>query len=92
MLFHGASDRSVNDLDIWIDSKRDNALRCFDALRNIAPGAFPFPAECLAVRGKKIDLRNLRYDAEIFTSMDGPVSMTHIPDGARLNRMASSYP
>lgn len=71
MLFHGDNDRPVNDLDIWIDNNRENALKCFDALQNIAPGAFPFSAGCLAVRGKKIDLRKLHCEAEIFTSMDG---------------------
>jgi hypothetical protein len=71
MLFHGDEDRPVNDLDIWIDSEKGNAYRCFDALNAIIPNSLDFRPNSLAIKGRKINLRGSRYDVEIFTSMDG---------------------
>lgn len=71
MLFHGDGDRQVNDLDIWIDNEKENAYRCFEALQAVMPGSLQFTPECLSVRGRKINLKGNRYDAEVFTSMEG---------------------
>lgn len=70
MLFHGDEDRQVNDLDIWIDNKTQNAQKCFEALQAVMPGSLPFAPGSLSIRGRIIDLRGARYDVEIFTSMD----------------------
>jgi hypothetical protein len=71
MLFHGDEDRLVNDLDIWIDSEKGNAHRCFDALNALMPDSLDFRPSLLAIKGRRINLRSSRYDVEIFTSMDG---------------------
>lgn len=71
MLFHGDEDRIVKDLDLWIDSERENARRCFNALNAIMHGLLNFQPTDLLKRGLKIDLRKNKYDVEVFTSMDG---------------------
>jgi len=71
MLFHGNEDRTVDDLDIWIDNRKENAQRCFSALQTIMPDSLCFTPEKLSVKGRKVDLRRNYYDVEIFTSMEG---------------------
>lgn len=71
MLFYGDDDRLVNDLDIWIDREEENAHKCFEALNAILPNCLNFQPSFLVVRDRKIDLTAIRYDVEIFTSMDG---------------------
>lgn len=71
MLFHGNEDRQVNDLDIWIDNERQNAQKCYEAPHKVMPGSLHFVPDSLSVRRRKIDLREARYDIDLFTSMEG---------------------
>jgi hypothetical protein len=71
MLFHGYEDRAVNDLDIWIDRQELNAHKCFDSLNAVMPDSLNFQPIFLSVKGSRINLRDSRYDVDIFISMDG---------------------
>jgi hypothetical protein len=71
MLFHGDKERPVNDLDIWIDRENDNANLSWKALNSIMPNCLNIQPDYLSNRNIKIDLRNNRYDIEIFNSMEG---------------------